>query len=66
MKVPKVDEILQIIAYIKANFKCDAVVNDKKISVTGFRKLEVDEWIKEKLDPFLRDDFPVYWKDSLQ
>ena len=65
-KAPKPNETPQIIAYVKANFDCEALIENNEMKVTGFKMLEVDMWIKYNLNNYLREDYPANWEDSLQ
>jgi hypothetical protein len=36
------------------------------MTICGFKNKKVYNWAKEKLDDYIRDDFPMYWQDSLK
>jgi len=35
------------------------------MTIRGLKSKMVYKWAKEKLDDFIRDDFPSFWQDSL-
>ena len=63
---PKSSDIPQIKHYVKQNFDCKVDITNKALQITGYKFNTVKKWVKEKLEGYLRDDFPDFWKDSLQ
>lgn len=41
-------------------------IKNKIMQITGFEFRKVYQWAKDKLENYLRDDFPEFWEDSLK
>ena len=63
---PKPNEILQIVDYVKRLFDCKVEFKNRYMTICGLKNKMVYNWAKEKLDDYIRDDFPMYWQDSLK